>query len=181
LSAARIKVVVAPLVAILVTFAAVLGGCGSAQPSPIVSPRPAVSVTALPGLSKQDRKADVAAYHETGLRVIQVFIKDGTPRVKKEAMAKRIAAMPEVVAYHFITKREALRQFKERFGAKIVENLPPRNPFPASFELLVRDLADVIPVAERFKDDPIVDNDPGTHNGVKRAADPLLEQAASSP
>jgi cell division protein FtsX len=115
-----------------------------------------------------------------GLRVVEVFIKDGTQRAKKQAMAERIAAMPEVEAYAFVTKAQALARFRRRFGERITENLPV-NPLPASFEILVREIGDVARVADRFYEDPIVDNDPGTHNGVKRAADPLLEEALPNP
>lgn len=87
-------------------------------------------------------------------------------------MAAEIAAMSEVEAYHFVSKRETLDRFRDRFAEKIVANLP-FNPLPATFEILVRDRANVVPVARRFYDNPVVDNDPGTHNGVKRAADEL--------
>jgi hypothetical protein len=176
LSESRCVVLVLSLVAAL----GVLAGCASSPQSAPTSPRPAASVTALPGLTEQDRKADPAAYHETSLREVDVFIKDGTPRAKKQAMAERIAAMPEVEAYTFVTKAEALARFTERFGQRITENLPV-NPLPASFQFLVRETGDVARVASRFYDDPIVDNDPGTHNGVKRAADQLLESGAPSP
>ena len=168
------------LAALAAAFALVLAGCASSPQSAPTPPRPAASVTALPGLSEQDRKADPAAFNETALRVVDVFIKDGTPRAKKLAMAERIAAMPEVEAYTFVTKAEALARFSKRFGQRITKNLPV-NPLPASFEILVREIGDVARVADRFYDDPIVDNDPGTHNGVKRAADPLLESGVPSP
>jgi len=51
-------------------------------------------------------------------------------------------------------------------GARIVEN-PSVNPFPAPFQILVRDQADVVPMAKRFFGTPIVDNAPGSHNGVQ--------------
>jgi hypothetical protein len=168
------------LVLLLAALAVVLAGCASAPESAPTSPRPAVSVSALPGLTEQDQKADPAAYMEARLREVQVFIKDGTPRADKQAMAERIAAMPEVEAYAFVTKAQALARFRKRFGEQITENLPI-NPLPASFAILVRDIGDVVRVAERFYNDPIVDNDPGTHNGVMRAADPLLESGSPSP
>jgi hypothetical protein len=37
---------------------------------------------------------------------------------------------------------------------------------PASFEIVVKTRSDVLPVARRFFNDPLVDNDPGTHDGV---------------
>jgi len=51
-------------------------------------------------------------------------------------------------------------------GARIVEN-PSVNPFPVPFQILVRDQADVVPMAKRFLGTPIVDNAPGSHNGVQ--------------
>ena len=73
---------------------------------------------------------------------------------------------PESV--HYISKEEALRRFEQRFGPRIVNNLPI-NPLPASFEIQVKNANDVDTVAQRFFKDPTVDNDPGTHNGVKYA------------
>ena len=48
------------------------------------------------------------------------------------------------------------------------QNLPI-NPLPASWEIQVKDANQVDAVAAKFFDDPAVDNDPGTHNGVKYA------------
>ena len=68
----------------------------------------------------------------------------------------------------YISKDEALRRFRKRFGERIVQNLPI-NPLPASYEIQVKDANQVDRVARQFFDDPAVDNDPGTHNGVKYA------------
>ena len=51
-----------------------------------------------------------------------------------------------------------------------MQNLPI-NPLPASYEIQVKDANQVDAVAQKFFDDPAVDNDPGTHNGVKYAAE----------
>jgi len=147
-------------------LAGTTAACGLGGSTSNLSPRPAVSVSALPGFSEADREQDLSAYLAVQARAIEVFIRDGTSASDKLAMAREIAAMPEVEAYHFVSKSEALAQFKDRFGERIVANLP-MNPLPASFEILVRDQADTAKVAQRFYDDPIVDNDPGTHNGVK--------------
>jgi hypothetical protein len=55
------------------------------------------------------------------------------------------------------------------------------NPLSASFDILLRSTADVPIVAARFYDDPLVDNDPGTHNGVKARAGSVPPQASPSP
>ena len=153
-------------------------GCGGQAPS--LSPRPAASASVLPGLSPADRAQDPAAYRAARERVVEVFLKNGQPAAAKLAMAQRIAAMPEVEAYHFVSKAEALRRFGKRFGERIVANLPI-NPLPASFEILVHDPADLIAVAKRFYHDPMVDNDPGTHDAVRPWSGSILLQASPAP
>ena len=100
--------------------------------------------------------------------MIEVFIKDEATEEEKAALEQKIQAIPEVKSYKYISKDEALKRFRERFGERIVANLPI-NPLPASYEIQVNDANQVDAVAAKFFDDPAVDNDPGTHNGVKYA------------
>ncbi len=100
--------------------------------------------------------------------MIEVFIKDDATDEQKTALEQRIQAIPEIKSYKYISKENALERFRRRFGERIVQNLPI-NPLPASFEIQVNDANQVDMVAEQFFDDPAVDNDPGTHNGVKYA------------
>jgi hypothetical protein len=141
---------------------------------------PAPSVRVLPGLTRADRLLDPAAYCATEKRVVEVCLKDGLSAADKLAMARWIAAMPEVEAYHFVSKVEALRRFRNMYGQKIVYNLPV-NPLPASSEILVREQADIAIVARRFYGDPMVDNAPGTHNGVPAWGGSALLSRSPSP
>jgi len=100
--------------------------------------------------------------------MIEVFIKDAATPEQTQALERKIQGMNEVKSYKYISKDEALRRFRERFGERIVANLPI-NPLPASYEIQVKDADRVDSVARQFFDDPTVDNDPGTHNGVKYA------------
>jgi len=100
--------------------------------------------------------------------LIEVFIKDGATDEQKATLEQRIQSIPEIKSYQYISKDEALRRFRKRFGERIVQNLPI-NPLPASYEIQVKDANQVDGVARQFFDDPAVDNDPGTHNGVKYA------------
>ncbi|MCX6372702.1 MAG: permease-like cell division protein FtsX [Actinobacteria bacterium] len=100
--------------------------------------------------------------------MIEVFIKDEASSEQTQALERKIQGMSEVKSYKYISKEEALRRFRERFGERIVANLPI-NPLPASYEIQVKDADRVDAVAQAFFDDPTVDNDPGTHNGVKYA------------
>jgi cell division transport system permease protein len=106
--------------------------------------------------------------------LIEVFILDedegGTPE-KVKALSDRIADMPEVKTFTYISKDQALEEFRKKLGADadaILNNLTT-NPLPASYRIYVNDADQVDTVAARFFDDPVVDNDPGTHNGVRYA------------
>ncbi len=100
--------------------------------------------------------------------MIEVFIKDSATPQQTQALERKIQGIPQIRSYKYISKDEALRRFRERFGERIVANLPI-NPLPASYEIQVKDADQVDAVAAKFFDDPTVDNDPGTHNGVKYA------------
>ena len=100
--------------------------------------------------------------------MIEVFIKDEATDEQKAALEQKIQSIPEIKNADFITKEQALERFRKRFGERIVQNLPI-NPLPASWEIQVKDANQVDAVAAKFFDDPAVDNDPGTHNGVKYA------------
>jgi cell division transport system permease protein len=103
--------------------------------------------------------------------MIEVFIKDDVNgnNTQLDQLRAKIQAMPEVKSSTYISKDEALQRFRQRFGDRIVNNLPI-NPLPASFQIQVKDAGQVDMVARRFFNDPMVDNDPGTHDGVKYAA-----------
>jgi len=100
--------------------------------------------------------------------VIEVFIKDEASQKAVKALENKIAAIPEVKEYEYISKEEALERFRKRFDERIVDNLNV-NPLPASYEIQVKDANQVDMVARQFFNEPTVDNDPGTHNGVKYA------------
>jgi cell division transport system permease protein len=100
--------------------------------------------------------------------MIEVFIKDEATPEQTQSLERKIQGMNEIKTYKYISKDEALRRFRERFGERIVANLPI-NPLPASYEIQVKDADRVDAVAQAFFSDPTVDNDPGTHNGVKYA------------
>jgi cell division transport system permease protein len=100
--------------------------------------------------------------------MIEVFIKDPSTPQQTQQLERKIQSISEIKSYKYISKDEALRRFRERFGERIVANLPI-NPLPASYEIQVKNADQVDAVAAKFFNDPNVDNDPGTHNGVKYA------------
>lgn len=127
-----------------------------------------ISTAILGAVLVTDRNLDRGATSLKNRVTIEVFIKDEAGPEGQQALEQKIAAMPEVKSFTFISKDEALERFKERYGERIVQNLPI-NPLPASFEIQVNDADQVETVAQRFFDDPNVDNDKGTTNGVQYA------------
>lgn len=127
-----------------------------------------ISTAILGAVLVTDRNLDRGATSLKNRVTIEVFIKDEAGPEGQQALEQKIAAMPEVKSFTYISKDEALQRFKERYGDRIVQNLPI-NPLPASFEIQVNDADQVEVVAQRFFDDPNVDNDKGTTNGVQYA------------
>ncbi|HMK92761.1 MAG TPA: permease-like cell division protein FtsX, partial [Thermoleophilia bacterium] len=83
--------------------------------------------------------------------LIEIFIKDSASQQDIQALERKIQAIPEVKSYKYISKDEALRRFRERFGERIVANLPI-NPLPASYEIQVKNANQVDAVAAKFFD-----------------------------
>jgi cell division transport system permease protein len=127
-----------------------------------------ISTAILGAVLVTDRNLDRGATSLKNRVTIEVFIKDDAGPEGQQALEQKIAAMPEVKSFTYISKDEALRRFQDRYGSRIVQNLPI-NPLPASFEIQVNDADQVEVVAKRFFDDPNVDNDEGTTNGVQYA------------
>jgi len=127
-----------------------------------------ISTAILGAVLVTDRNLDRGATSLKNRVTIEVFIKDEAGPEGQQELEQKIAAMPEVKSFTYISKDEALERFKERYGDRIVQNLPI-NPLPASFEIQVNDADQVEVVAQRFFDDPNVDNDKGTTNGVQYA------------
>jgi cell division transport system permease protein len=69
---------------------------------------------------------------------------------------------------NFISKDEALARLRESLkGHEDVLDALSGNPLPPSYEITLNDPEKIEMVASRFFDNPIVDNTPGTHDGVK--------------
>ena len=103
--------------------------------------------------------------------MIEVFIKDNSSPEQVTALQHKIDTLKsqgQVKSYTYVSKEQALAIFRKRFGERIVANLPI-NPLPASYQIQVQNTDNVDKVASQFFNDPTVDNDPGTHNGVKYA------------
>jgi len=113
--------------------------------------------------------------------MIEVFIKDNSTPDQVAALQHKIDALKsqgQVKSYVYISKEQALAIFRKRFGERIVANLPI-NPLPASYQIQVQNTDNVDKVAAQFFNDPTVDNDPGTHNGVKYAKETVRKMLST--
>jgi cell division transport system permease protein len=103
---------------------------------------------------------------------IEVFISDNAPQAQVNALEAKIKALPQLKSYQFISKEQALQEFRNRLGSdadQILANLVG-NPLPASYRIYVKDANTVDAVAKQFFNDPAVDNSaPGKHDGVRYA------------
>ena len=109
---------------------------------------------------------------------IEVFIKDEATPEQTQALERKIQGLNDVKSYKYISKEEALRRFRERFGERIIANLQI-NPLPASYEVQVKNADRVDSVAQQFFNDPTVDNSPGTHDGVKYARETVRKMLST--
>ena len=152
-----------PLLAILAAVL-LLAGCGgqssSVKPSPTPHLAPSVAATLLP---------DPATRSALRPLIVSVWLRDEVTQEQRACLAEHIARMPEVREFAFVSKRLSLLRLLKRLGILV---WPRSNPVPASFEIVVKSRGDVLPLARSFFTDPLVDNDPGTHDGVSFARSP---------
>ncbi|RJQ45795.1 MAG: ABC transporter permease [Gaiellales bacterium] len=105
---------------------------------------------------------------------IEVFIKNTATQDEINQLGEEIQAMPEVKTVYFVSKEEALDRMRESLGENTdILDAMSGNPLPASYEIALKDPEDIRMVAERFFDNPIVDNTPGSDppDGVKYGAE----------
>lgn len=81
---------------------------------------------------------------------IRVFVAEGTPRERLEALRSELAALEGVKEVRVVTKEEALERLKAQFGDKrgLLEAVEESNPLRDSLEIAVLRPDRVAPVAE---------------------------------
>jgi cell division transport system permease protein len=101
---------------------------------------------------------------------IEVYIKNTASQQEIDQLGDEINAMPEVQNVYFVSKDEALERLRDSLkGNKDVLTALSGNPLPPSYEITLKDPQQIEAVAQRFFDNPIVDNTPGSDppDGVK--------------
>ncbi len=114
--------------------------------------------------------------------MIEVFIRDDATESEVKGLETKIGDIPQVKDYHYISKDQALKEFRERLGDsadQLLANLST-NPLPASYRIYVKDANQVDKVARMFFDDPVVDNSaPGKHDGVSYARETVRKMLST--
>jgi len=99
---------------------------------------------------------------------IEVFIKNTASPAQIDDLGDEIRAMPEVKDVYLVSKEEALDRLRKSLqGHEDVLDALSGNPLPPSYEITLKDPERIEEVASRFFDNPVIDNTPGTHDGVK--------------
>ena len=142
-------------------------GCGgqsaSVRSSPTPQLAPSVAATSLPAPATRSALTS---------RIVSVWLRNAVTLGQRSQLAEQIAQMPEVQKFAFVSKKLALLQFEKLLklskssAATMASGLKGHNPVPAYFEIVVKTRSDVLPVSRRFFSNPLVDDDPGTHDGV---------------
>lgn len=100
---------------------------------------------------------------------INLFLRTDSSEPQIEAIQAKIASMPEVKEYKYVSREEALQEFREMFKDKreLVENVDP-SILPPSFRLKLRNPEQVDVVADQLSGLPGVDEVQTANETIKR-------------
>jgi cell division transport system permease protein len=83
---------------------------------------------------------------------IQIYMLDSAEYAQTDSMMKKLALMPEVADVRYLTKAQAMEDFKRLFGDKAyLLEMRQENPLPNSIMVKVRRIEDVDAVVARAK------------------------------
>lgn len=100
--------------------------------------------------------------YQTGEKLDKVvfFLKDDADPSSVNAFIDELDANKKVKKVVYVSKEEALEEFKEGFGenSTILENIPGGNPLPASITVEMKELSYGKEIEDNYKDLPIVED-----------------------
>lgn len=99
---------------------------------------------------------------QTGEKLDKVvfFLKDDAKPKDVNAFIDELDENKKVKKVAYVSKEEALEEFKEGFGenSSILENIPGGNPLPASITVEMKELSYGKEIEDKYKDIPIVED-----------------------
>ncbi|NMW85927.1 ABC transporter permease [Peptoniphilus sp. AGMB00490] len=100
--------------------------------------------------------------YQTGEKLDKVvfFLKDDASPIDVNAFIDELHNNKKVKKVSYVSREEALKEFKEDFGekSKILENIPGGNPLPASITVEMKELSYGKEVEDKYKSLPIVED-----------------------
>ena len=98
-----------------------------------------------------------AARASADAAVLHVYLKDDANQADVDKLRQRLSADHRVAHVAYVSKAEALKQAARRPGLPDLAGVSDPNPFPASFDLTLRQVQDVGGVAGSVQHEPAVD------------------------
>ncbi len=89
--------------------------------------------------------------------VLHVYLRQGASNVEVTQLRTRLASDPRVVRVGYTSQAQALKEAEQRPGLGGIARASGQNPFPASLEVTVKNLADLRPVAQLAEGSSAVD------------------------
>ena len=89
--------------------------------------------------------------------IVHLYLKQSATPAQVQALRTRLVRDPRITSVRYVPAAEALRQARQRPGLSQLIDAAGGNPFPAGFEVRVRNLADVGAVVTAAGRDPALD------------------------
>lgn len=89
--------------------------------------------------------------------VLHVYLRQGASNNEVSQLRSRLASDPRVVRVGYTSQAEALKEAEQRPGLGGIAHASGQNPFPASLDVTVKNLADMRPVAHLAQSSSAVD------------------------
>ena len=103
-----------------------------------------------------------AMVYQTGEKLDKLvfYLKDDAPAVDVNNFIKELTEDARVKKIDYISREDALEEFKEGFGedVSVFEDMPGGNPLPASITVEMKELSQGLDVKNKYKDLPIIED-----------------------
>ena len=129
------------------------------------SPAPASSSTFASGGPWSETSASV----QEG-RVAIAYVADNATQSEVRQLSQRIAGLPQIRSYAFMTKDDALEFMRGRFDGASSDDASPVPSLPMGFWLLLRDPADLPDVTRALRKNPAIRHDESPFSGIGTAS-----------